>query len=154
MIDIKKEVTILQIFTIGYEGEDITHWTNRLKQADVDVLVDIREKPISRKKGFSKSALKANLERNNIEYIHYRNLGSPGDIRKQLMEDKDYITFFDRYDEYLDAQVETLDEIVIGLRERRPCLMCFEKNHRQCHRNSVAKRLEENYPGEVRIVHL
>jgi uncharacterized protein (DUF488 family) len=144
----------MDIFTIGYEGETIEQWIERLSNADITVLIDIREKAISRKKGFSKTALKEHLEKNNIKYIHYRNLGSPSEIRKQLMEDNDYITFFDEYDKYLLEQEDSLKEIVDIFKDGRPCLMCFEKNHRQCHRNSVAKRLEEIYPKKVRVMHL
>lgn len=144
----------MEIFTIGYEGETIEEWTNRLLTAGVTIIVDIREKPISRKKGFSKSKLKDHLEKYNIDYIHYRNLGSPTEIRKRLMQDHDYITFFDDYDHYLSKQEDSLKEIVHDLKGHKPCLMCFEKNHRRCHRIAVAKRLEEIYPQEVRIVHL
>lgn len=144
----------MDIFTIGYEGVSIEEWKTRLIEAGVTFIVDIRERPISRKKGFSKTALRDHLERINIGYIHYRNLGSPGEIRKRLMIDRDYITFFDEYEKHLSMQEALLQEIVTSLKDHRPCLMCFEKNHRQCHRYSVAKRLEENFPKEVRVVHL
>ncbi|WP_058302408.1 DUF488 domain-containing protein [Gorillibacterium timonense] len=144
----------MDIFTVGYEGEIIENWTDRLVEAGVTVLIDIREKPISRKKGFSKTALKKQLEENNIGYIHCRDLGSPSDIRKQLHHDKDFITFFDLYDHYLDENQDTLVKIIEEVKGEKPCLMCFEKNHRQCHRSAVAKRLEKIYPDEVRIVHL
>lgn len=142
------------VYTIGYEGETIDLWIQRLMAAGITMLVDIREKPLSRKKGFSKSALKKQLEKHNIGYTHYRDLGSPSDIRKQLMQDKDFITFFDEYDRHLTDHEDVLDDIVNNFKDDRPCLMCFEKNHRQCHRHSVAKRLEKNYPEKVRIVHL
>lgn len=144
----------MDIFTIGYEGQTIENWTKRLVEAGVTILVDIREKPISRKKGFSKTSLKNYLAENNIEYIHYGNLGSPGEIRKQLREDHDYDTFFIKYEEYLTEHEELLHEMIATLDGHRPCLMCFEKNHRYCHRYSVAKRLESKYSGKVRIVHL
>jgi uncharacterized protein (DUF488 family) len=142
------------VYTIGYEGETIENWINRLLQAGITVLVDIREKPISRKKGFSKSALKNYLEKHNIEYTHYRSLGSPSDIRKQLMNDFNYDVFFEKYEKHLAAQDDLLKEIITTYENERPCFMCFEKNHRRCHRHSVAKRLEEIYPERVRVVHL
>jgi uncharacterized protein (DUF488 family) len=144
----------MQLFTTGYEGETIEQWISKLKSAGVTILVDIREKALSRKKGFSKTALKEHLEENSIQYIHLRDLGSPPEIRKQLMENKDYLTFFEKYNEHLEKHKNALEFLVRELKEERPCLMCFEKNHRQCHRNAVAKRLEEIYPEEVRIVHL
>lgn len=142
------------VYTIGYEGQTIDEWTKRLLQADVTLLVDIREKPISRKKGFSKSALKEHLEKHNIGYTHYRSLGSPSEIRKQLINSGDYITFFENYERHLAEHEDILKEMLDEFVDERPCLMCFEKNHRQCHRHSVAKRLEEIFPEKVRIVHL
>ncbi|MED0670392.1 DUF488 domain-containing protein [Aneurinibacillus aneurinilyticus] len=144
----------MQLFTTGYEGETIDQWISKLKLAGVTVLVDIRERALSRKKGFSKTALKEHLEGNNIRYIHLKNLGSPSEIRKQLMESKDYPTFFEKYNEYLENQKDTLELLVHELKEEKPCLMCFEKNHRQCHRHAVVKRLEEIYPEKVRVEHL
>lgn len=43
----------------------------------VDVLVDVRLNPISRKKGFSKSSLQQALGAARIEYRHERQLGNP-----------------------------------------------------------------------------
>ena len=42
------------IFTIGYEKSTIDDFVSRLADADIDVLVDVRELPLSRKRGFSK----------------------------------------------------------------------------------------------------
>lgn len=144
----------MHLYTIGYEGEQITSWIKKLKQAGITVLIDIREKAISRKKGFSKTALQKELQANDIAYLHFRNLGSPSKIRKKLMEDKDYESFFQKYNEHLDEQENTLRELVSLLEHEKACLMCFEKNHQQCHRSAVVKRLEKIYPGNVRVEHL
>lgn len=144
----------MELYTTGYEGELIDQWVEKLRDAGVTVLVDIRERAISRKKGFSKTALRNQLEANDISYLHYRDLGSPSEIRKKLMRDKDYISFFEQYNQHLNDQEEKLRELATILEHEKACLMCFEKNHRQCHRSAVVERLEKIYPGEVKVEHL
>ena len=71
----------LQFYTIGYEGADLFDFLATLKHAEVSLLVDIRELPASRRKGFSKNALQENLESVGIQYIHLRDLGDPKEGR-------------------------------------------------------------------------
>jgi len=47
----------LQILTIGYEGTTLADFLATLKAAGVQSLLDIRELPNSRRKGFSKNAV-------------------------------------------------------------------------------------------------
>ena len=47
----------ISLFTIGYEGAVIKDFIETLRAFDIKVLVDIREVPVSRKRGFSKNAL-------------------------------------------------------------------------------------------------
>ena len=46
------------LYTFGYEGLTIEAFIERLKQARVQLIVDVHELPLSRKKGFSKNALR------------------------------------------------------------------------------------------------
>jgi uncharacterized protein (DUF488 family) len=48
-----------QVFTIGYEGRDIDEFVICLKDFNITRLIDVRELPLSRKRGFSKSTLAA-----------------------------------------------------------------------------------------------
>ncbi|MBK6650144.1 MAG: DUF488 domain-containing protein [Betaproteobacteria bacterium] len=45
------------LFTLGYEGLTIDAFIARLQAAQVKTVVDVRELPLSRKKGFSKTGL-------------------------------------------------------------------------------------------------
>ncbi|MFL4993855.1 MAG: DUF488 family protein, partial [Microvirga sp.] len=47
-----------QVFTIGYEGADVDRFLTTLKDAGVGALADVRAVALSRKRGFSKSALR------------------------------------------------------------------------------------------------
>jgi len=69
-------------------------------------------------------------------------LGSPKTIRHQLREDGNYPRFFRKFDRHLieqSALLETLAEELKG----NVALMCYEKDHEECHRRSVAKALAE-----------
>jgi uncharacterized protein (DUF488 family) len=72
------------VFTIGYEGQDVSHLTSALKKQGIKQLLDVREKPISRKPGFTKRRLKEALELAGIAYIHLPELGSPSAVRHDL----------------------------------------------------------------------
>jgi uncharacterized protein (DUF488 family) len=50
-------VKLRQLSTIGYEGVSIDAFIATLKAAKVTLLLDVRELPISRRRGFSKTAL-------------------------------------------------------------------------------------------------
>lgn len=42
----------MNLYTAGYEGLSINAFIARLKQAGIDKVLDVREYPLSRKKGF------------------------------------------------------------------------------------------------------
>ena len=65
------------VYTIGYEGTDIDRFIQTLRNVDVKVLADVRAVALSRKEGFSKSALSSRLEMEGISYIHFMELGDP-----------------------------------------------------------------------------
>ena len=140
------------LLTIGYEGLDLDHFLKFLVANSVDVLVDVREIPISRKKGFSKTALSEALAEEGILYEHLKALGSPSPIRKQLKEDWDYEAFFSAYEDYLDEQKEALKELrrIVEAHDR-VCLMCFEKLHKECHRSSLATRTARAFRGSLSV---
>ncbi len=144
----------MEIYTIGYEGASIDVWLKVLSTRNITCLVDIRERPISRKKGFSKTKLMQSVEALGIKYIHIKELGSPSDIRTQLHKEGDYITFFERYEQHLDHQIKAINELSELAQEETICLLCFEQNHARCHRNSVAKRLKSLIPKEAKIINV
>jgi len=66
-----------RIFTIGYEGADADRFLATLKQEGVATLADVRAVALSRKRGFSKSALRDALAGQGIGYEHFISLGTP-----------------------------------------------------------------------------
>ena len=71
-----------QVFTIGYEGADVDRFLTTLKDAGVATLADVRAVALSRKRGFSKSALRDALAHQGIGYEHFIKLGTPKEGRQ------------------------------------------------------------------------
>ena len=130
-----------QLTTIGYEGASLESFISTLKAAGVTTLLDVRELPISRRKGFSKRALSEALVEAGVSYRHERSLGSPKTIRHQLHADGNYADFFRQFSSYLQLQRPLLRELANQL-DGTVALMCFERDPATCHRTIVAKELE------------
>jgi len=140
-----------QLFTIGYEGADLEDFIAVLKEVGTDVLLDVRELPMSRRRGFSKNALKAALAEVGIDYRHEKQLGSPKDVRHRLREDWDYQRFFRDFNKHLKKQAGLLDQLTEEL-TGSVALMCYEKDHTTCHRDSVVNQLADKL--DLEPVHL
>jgi len=137
------------IYTIGYEGMEIEQFVKKLKDSNVQQLIDVREIALSRKNGFSKGILKDVLRNNGIRYTHIAKLGSPKEIRHELknslMTKEDYNKFFEEYKKHTN-DVEVQDSIteVEGLSKMKKTIMlCFEKDHSNCHRSIIADELKK-----------
>ncbi|MEW8439700.1 MAG: DUF488 domain-containing protein [Candidatus Thiodiazotropha taylori] len=128
------------IFTIGYEGANIDDFIKTLRCMGVNTLLDVREIPISRKKGFSKTRLREELIRAGIYYRHEKMLGSPKPVRDKLKISGDYTLFFREFDRHLKQQDDLLEILADDL-QGSVALMCYERNYQECHRSSVARAL-------------
>ena len=90
-----------KIFTIGYEGKTPDEFLKVLKEAEISIVVDVRENPASRKKGFSKKTLSATLNDNGIQYRHIAELGTPKDIRVEYQNSGNIERLLEQYRTYL-----------------------------------------------------
>jgi len=140
------------LFTVGYEGRNIDSFVTQLKKHSIDCLLDVREIPLSRKKGFSKSALSQRLSRENIRYIHFRDLGSPKPLREYLKLTGDYTTFFHKIDQHLADRKETIEKAYSFVTTNTCCLMCFEKLAENCHRKIVAAKIKQRDGNGLKIM--
>ena len=130
------------VFTIGYEGTDIERFILTLKAVGVEVLADVRAIALSRKKGFSKTALRNKLAEEGIQYVHFSALGDPKPGREAARAGK-YDLFRKIYGKHLEtteAQA-ALRELEIAVQEKSTCLLCFERDPNVCHRSIVTNEL-------------
>src|SRR5689334_7703139 len=65
------------LFTIGYEGRALDELIAVLAANQIDRVIDVRELPLSRRRGFSKTPLGTALVGAGIEYVHMREAGNP-----------------------------------------------------------------------------
>lgn len=128
-----------KLFTIGYTGLQLNEFIDQLEQAGVELLIDVRELPISRKRGFSKTALAENLEQSGIEYRHLKWLGSPKSLRHEVRKTRDYDTFFSGVARHLREpnSATQVQEAIELAGNSRSCLMCCCENWNFCHRRCV-----------------
>lgn len=70
--------------TIGYEGYSAEEWLESLVENHVEIVVDVRAVPLSRKRGFSKTRLAEMLRTKGISYVHLEALGNPKPYRDRL----------------------------------------------------------------------
>ncbi len=133
----------ITVYTIGYEGRSIEEFMGILKMHNIECLIDVRELPLSRKNGFSKSILSKKLEDKNIIYRHFPELGSPREIRHELWGGGNYEKFFKAYSEWLSSpHAKTYIGDVEGWSHvKTTAIMCFEKDVEKCHRSIIKKRL-------------
>jgi len=141
-----------QIFTIGYEGRTILEVMRILESNNIRCLVDVREYPNSRKRGFSKSQLQAALTERGIRYLHMKELGTPKEIRQELRLTGDYEGFFRKYRSHLKQQ-DGIQERLLGLLDGGPlCFLCYERSAARCHRSAVVDFIKQLHQRPVVVV--
>ena len=142
------------LFTIGYEGLDLDRFFALLRDAEIETILDVRQLPLSRKKGFSKNALRAAAQERDITYRHLSVFGCPKPIRDQYKVDKEWECYTVRYTAYLESQIGALNDLVHVSAESRCCLLCFEADAFRCHRSLVAARAVEISATRLQAHHL
>ena len=131
------------LLTAGYAGHDSESFLGILRQHEVEVVVDIRQNPVSRKKGFSRSKLSAFLAANHVEYIHVSELGVPVHLRRRLNSGEEVLSaYLEAFRVYLSNCGGALDRLNDLASTKRCCLMCVERLHSQCHRSIVAEAVK------------
>lgn len=130
------------VYTIGYEGTDIERFVRTLIVVGIEAVADVRAVPLSRKKGFSKNALRERLESAGIKYLALKQLGDPKDGR-DAAKAGDYEKFRSIYSGHVDLPeaVAAIKELATASEEKAVCLLCFERDPKTCHRLIVGERM-------------
>ena len=118
------------IVSVGYQGRSVDELIDVLRDGEVEVLVDVRLNPISRKTGFSKNPLSQVLAEAGIGYCHVRELGNPRENRDPFHRE--------RYEAHLrEGGLAVFAELMGLAKSVRVALLCYERLHRECHRSSI-----------------
>jgi len=143
-----------RLTTIGYERATVHGLLAALRRAGVAVLVDVRAVAGSRRPGFAKTRLAANLAQAGIEYRHLRGLGTPAEGRAAARAGR-HEEMREIFREHLRGEAARADlESLIGLvqADATVCLLCLEAEPEHCHRSLVAAAVAARLP--VRVEHL
>lgn len=134
------------LVSLGYEGRDVDELIRELKSQSVTVLVDVRLTPLSRKPGLSKKRLGDRLAAEGIAYVHAKALGNPKDNRQGFRAgDSSSLEVFQEQLATVDARhaIRHIAELMDG---EVVALLCFERDHEECHRHMVADSILRELP--------
>lgn len=154
--DFRKDYSEVTLFTIGYEGNSLEEYLNKLVRNDVKLLVDVRKNPASMKFGFSKSLLTKYCASLDIQYIHIPEVGINSDQRQDLKTQKDYDELFDVYKKTTLKETSIFQQKIIDLliKHTRIALTCFEADICQCHRKPLAESIAKFPTFDYKVKHL
>ena len=122
-------------YTIGYEAATMAEFIAALQGTGVRRVIDVRALPLSRRPGFSKTPLAAELKVAGINYIHLKALGTPKRGRDAAKKG-DVATLRAVYDAQLALpEAQAAAARMRALVEETPSvLLCFERDPCHCHR--------------------
>jgi uncharacterized protein (DUF488 family) len=142
-----------KIATIGYEGASPEAFDATLRAAGVELLVDVRAVAVSRRRGFSKTALSERTREGGCEYIHLRDLGDPKAGREAARAGQHEL-FCQIFGAHMETGPATaaLSELERLARRSAVALLCYEADAAFCHRSIVATHVAR--AANLAIVHL
>ncbi|KPV48867.1 hypothetical protein SE17_35760 [Kouleothrix aurantiaca] len=142
------------LFTVGYQGHSIETFLDLVQAHGVAHIIDVRERPFSRKPDFSKKRFSARLADAGIGYTHLVALGTPKPLRDEVRRTHDFPTFFAEMDALMAAQPEALHAALELARAQPAAVLCFEAKPEECHRMSVVRAMQSAAAEPLEIIHL
>lgn len=126
-------------YTIGYEKIKVHEFFTLLNQNGVKHLIDVRWSSFSFRPEFRGSVLARICNENEIQYHHIPQLGIPSKIRKS----NDRTQAFHWYRKYLIKSVwNNYEDLLL---QPKSAIMCYERDHNECHRHILSRKLERSY---------
>ena len=141
----------MRIFTIGYEGTTVAEFIDALAAAGVERVIDVRALPLSRRPGFSKTALRTALQQAGVDYVHLKALGTPADGRAAARAGRhaDLERIYAGQLELPEAMAQGAQMLELA-REKPTALLCMEREPAHCHRTLLLKAVA----ADAQVVHL
>jgi len=139
------------LYTIGYEKALLQDVLDTLTEAGASTLIDVRDRPISRRPGFSKRQLVAAIEDAGMRYVHLAALGTPPEGRLAGRR-REWHRFWGIVEEKLARPEAELDLRRAAEIAAAPpsSLLCYEADWRVCHRRRIAEILAQRHGFDVR----
>jgi uncharacterized protein (DUF488 family) len=142
------------VFTVGHSVLEAGDFMRLLHAHEVELLVDVRRYPASRRvPHFNAGLLAETLESAGIGYRHAQELGGR---RDPVPDSQNGGWENDQFRGYADHMATTdfvaaLYELEADARERRTAVMCAEGDWRRCHRRLLADLLVARHHEVVHI---
>lgn len=153
MVENRAAMSETRLFTIGYERRSPDELLTQLREHGIERVVDVRELPLSRRRGFSKTPLSESLDRVGIRYEHVRALGNPKETRDKY-KSGDLAAGVREYRAHLhNGSYGALVDLAESLGDVPTCILCFELDHTTCHRDVIAEAVLAREP-DVAVIHL
>ena len=156
-----------QLATIGVYGFTLEEFLRSLREADVRLVLDVRQRRGVRGPQYAwanSKRLQAALEEAGIDYQHHPELAPTTDMRQLQYREDDRLGVGKRSREQLAPEYRErytreildradLDAVVAELPEAGAgALLCVERDPEACHRSLIADRLAAEY--QVPVTHL
>ena len=161
------------IWTIGHSTRSMDEFLALLHSFNIQLVADIRSYPGSRRyPQFNKEALAISLPKNNIEYIHLKELGGRRKAEPHSANTAWRNEAFRGFADHMEAEdfKKGIDELQKLADKERTACMCSESVWWRCHRSMISDHLksigwtvlhimdkdkaeEHPYTSPARIVH-
>ena len=129
----------MELYTVGYEGRTLPQFVRLLRGQGITCVIDVRDRPVSRKRGFSATPLAEALRKAGIHYVSDRGLGNPAHIR-ELWKNGSLSDGKAKYRRLLrNGRSERIEGLLDVASEERVCIVCFERDPDSCHRTIIAE---------------
>ncbi|MGC9400164.1 MAG: DUF488 family protein [Anaerolineae bacterium] len=144
------------LYTIGYRRKSLETFITQLRQAGVDVVIDVRLRNTSHLAGYTKRDTLDFLLREgfDIAYRHIPELAPTSEILDAYKEEGDWETYEAQFLSLLDARDAAQLGRELLRRYQAPCLLCAEPTAERCHRRLVAEYWVQWLPEVEDVVHL
>jgi len=144
----------MKIFTIGFTKKSAEVFFNRLRDAGVQRLIDVRLNNVSQLAGFAKKDDLRYFTRAicNIDYLHLPELAPTQEMLDAYKKRKGDWATYER--EFLELMRQRHVEDTVSLETLAyGCLLCSEEKPEHCHRRLVAEYLRQKW-SDLEIHHI
>jgi len=128
------------IYTVGHSNHSIDTFIHLLQHSNIQVVVDIRSKPISRVvPHFNRKSLENALKSAGIKYMYFgKELGGRPD-GKEFYDTDGHVLY--TLIAKTSAFNKAIDRLLRGIQQYRVALLCSEENPANCHRRLLVGRV-------------
>jgi uncharacterized protein (DUF488 family) len=143
------------LYTIGHKGKPLRTFMGQLRDAAVDLVVDVRLRNTSQLLGYTKQDDLAFLlsEGFGIAYEHHPELAPTTEILLAYRETGDWAAYEAQFRPLLTVRAASGIGRDIFARSHAPCLMCAEPTPERCHRRLIAEHWAK-YISDLDTIHL